>query len=185
MKKSLLLTMLFLLLASNPVLANTASIAAGRAALFNQGAPTYSGIITANNHFRTAVQTAPNNPEANFFYALTRLLVSGLEQGQGSGFTTLLDVFNAFGITRTTNDDISNGSGYTTITDNFGTYSPPSTVPEAGLVSQFFNISFLRLLEDVLANLSALDDTLNIHMTSLCRCCQGIYLQPRIYKQAT
>ena len=167
MKRNLLISILLLLLTSDPVLANPDSITQGRAALFNHGAPTCSGIIEANDHFRIAVQEAPTNQEANFFYALTRVLVSGLEQGPGPGFETLLDVFESFGITRSTNEDILNDPVYTELTEYAGTYSPPSTVPEAGLLAQFFNITFLRLLDDVLANLSVLDDTLNITLTSL------------------
>ncbi len=166
MKKTVLIALLFLLLASVPVTAASASLAAGRSALFNHGEPTCSGIIAANNHFRNAVQEAPDNPEANFFYALSRLLVSGLEKGQGPGFTSLLDLFEAFGITRTANDDIINGDIYYNTSQYDGVYHPPLTVPEAGRVSQFFIIQFVSLLDDVLANLTKVNNTIAITLTS-------------------
>ena len=110
---------------------------------------------------------APANQEANFFYALTKFLAFGLETGQEEELETLLDLFEAFGITRTANDDLLNEPIYTAPPESAGNYLPPSTIPEAGFISQFLNASFLTRLDDILANLSKIDRTFKIMITQI------------------
>ena len=71
-----------------------ADVAQGRAFLFNNnGNPSYSDIISANNEFKGAVSANPTDQEANLFYAVTRLLASALESGNGPGLGTLRQEF--------------------------------------------------------------------------------------------
>ncbi|MFA5904230.1 MAG: hypothetical protein WC836_09870, partial [Desulfobacula sp.] len=55
---------------------------------------------------------------------------------------------------------------YTSPPEYAGTYLPPSTVPEAGLIPLYFNTSFAALLDDVLANLSKVDQTIAVILTA-------------------
>ena len=167
--KRILISILFLLFMAGIAQANPASqalVTTGRAALFNSGSPTCSGIIAANSHFEAAVQADPADQAANLFYALTRIAVTGLENGSGQEFETLLDIFEAFGIARTANDDIINTQIYTDPPQYAGGYLPPATVPEAGLIPLYFNATFAALLDDVLANLSKVDQTIAVTLTA-------------------
>ncbi|MFA5904231.1 MAG: hypothetical protein WC836_09875 [Desulfobacula sp.] len=87
MKKSLISILVLWFMAgiaqANP--ASQALVTTGRTALFNNGTPTCSGIIAANGHFKAAVQADPADQTANLFYALTRLVVPGLEKDRDRG----------------------------------------------------------------------------------------------------
>ena len=167
--KRTLISILVLLFMAGIAQANPASqtlVTTGRAALFNNGSPTCSGIIAANGHFEAAVQADPADQAANLFYALTRLAVMGLEKGAGQEFETVLDILESFGIFRTADDDILNSPIYSEPPKNGGSYAPPATTPETGLISLFVNDKFAILLDDVLANLSKVDQTIAVTLTA-------------------
>ena len=168
MIKRLLLTLACAFLFYYPAVADTQSqalVADGRVALFNHGNPTCSGIIQANSKFAAAVAQDASDPEANLFYALTRLAVMGLETGSGSDFETLLDVLNAFGITRNTNDYPALGDIYTEPPFSAGVYQPPATVPLAGRLSSFLTTTVVALLDDILGNLAVINNTIAVTLT--------------------
>jgi len=56
--------------------ASQAFVTDGRALLFNNGNPTYSGILAANEKFKAAVAEDSTDQEANFFFAVTRVFCS-------------------------------------------------------------------------------------------------------------
>ena len=70
----------------------------GRQLLFNNGNPSYQGIIDANDKFAAAVQADTSNQEANFFYAFTRIAAFVLKNGDGGSLQTIADIINAMGI---------------------------------------------------------------------------------------
>ena len=94
--------------------ASQALVVEGRDLLFNEGDFIVSGILAADTKFEAAVTADPGDEEANFFYAVTRVLVFGLEQDNGPNFDTLAtlgDLLGAFGMIRNTNDFIDEGDG--------------------------------------------------------------------------
>lgn len=143
-----------------------AGIPEGRQALFNNGSPTVSGIIEAHQEFKDVLMIEPNNQEARFFYAITTILVTALENGSGPGFSTLLDVFESFGITLTGNEDISNSDIFTEPPEYAGTYLPPETVPEAGLVSNFLAGPFVDRLNAAYDSLDTIGSTFTTMLTA-------------------
>jgi hypothetical protein len=56
-------------------------VSESRTVLFNQGNPTYSGMVSTNQKFKEALAAAPNNHEANLFYAITLIAAFALESG--------------------------------------------------------------------------------------------------------
>jgi len=137
----------------------------GRSLLFNQGAQTYSGLIAANEKFKAASAADPANEAANFFYAVTRMLVFALEQENGPDFgiiDTLRDLFGAFGATRNNIDSVNEDSPFTDLPSFNDDYDPPETVPGGEEVRGFISGPFLTLLDSTISNLDAVDDPFDI-----------------------
>ena len=71
MKTSFILSLFgiaFLLICIPPAYANTASddlVSEGRSLLFNNGNPTYSGLLAAKEKFKAAVNADPTDPKTN------------------------------------------------------------------------------------------------------------------------
>jgi len=145
-----------------------ADVAQGRAFLFNNnGNPSYSDIISANNEFKGAVSANPTDQEANLFYSVTRLLASALESGSGSGLETLRDLFEAIGITRNTNTRISEGLPFDPPSKTpEGNYNIPETIPGDEELQAFLAGPFADLLDATIANLSVIDNSIHITLTS-------------------
>jgi hypothetical protein len=171
MKKSILFLLLFILTFSSYVYGNTQSqalVAQGRTAFFNNGFPTCTGIIEANGYFQSAVDEDADDQVAQLFYAVTRLAVSGLEQGSGTELQTVRDILSAFGIYRNSNNNFMDGPIYTDPPEYGGVYLPPETIPDGTELHQFNNTQLLVLLTAVLDNLSLVsDDTINITLTAI------------------
>ena len=138
------------------------SVSEGREALFNHGNPTYSGLLVANQQFKGVLSANPNNPEANLFYALTCFGAFALEEG-GGGLETLRDVFQAFGMTRNSNDFIE----YNPPDDPYDTeynspYDAPSQLPanspSGEEIRLFLAGPVINLLNSALASLDAIDN---------------------------
>ena len=158
--------------------ASQALVIQGRAALFNNGTPTCTGVVEANGYFQDAVTADPGDQEAQLFYASTQLAVFGLENGSGEGTATALDLLEAFGISRTAGDSLFLEPIYTDhpeleplYTDPpelEGVYLPPPTVPDSTGMVQFLNTECLDLVNGVLVNLAAVvDQDLNLTITAL------------------
>ena len=135
-------------------------VSEGRALLFNQGNPTYSGVISANQKFKDALSTNPNNPEANLFYAATRIGAFALEKGSGRGFETMRDVFEAFGMTRNSNVFLEDGSPYNTPSEL------PGNSPNGEAIRQFLAGPYLILLDGALANLTKIGNSFQTTLTA-------------------
>lgn len=164
-KKYLLIFSLIILCSTTHLHFATAGVTEGRLLLFNNGLPTYSGIVAANDEFKAAA-TDPTNQEANLFYAVTRILTFGLESGNGLAFETLKDVYESFGITRNTNDDIS-VSPIDMPPDYNGSYLPPSTIPQGAALHDFIAGPFLTLIKDAIDNLEKISVTFSTTLTPL------------------
>jgi len=142
---------------------DTSLVVEGRALLFNDGNFTYSGIVAANVKFGQAVAADPSDQEANLFYAVTRVGAFALEQGSGSGLETLRDLYEAFGITRNSNDSLPDSpvdlppAGLTIL---------PDTAPDGEPVRAFLAGPFVDLLDDALAKLSFVTSSFTTTITA-------------------
>ncbi len=128
----------------------------GRVQLFNHGNPTYSGLLAANQKF----SAAPNNQEANLFYAVTRIGAFALEEGSGGGLKTLRDVFQAFGMTRNSNEFIEDSSPYDTPSQL------PGNSPSGEEIRQFLAGPYIILLDGALANLEKIGSSFQTTLTA-------------------
>ena len=137
--------------------ASLVTVTEGRALLFNGGNLTYSGILSANEKFKAAVEANPSDQEANLFYALTRLLAFGLENG--TGLTTARDLFEAFGISRNDVDLVEEDSPYNDPPEIYGHYDPPEIIPGGEDVRAFWAGPFVTLLDAAIANLNQVQST--------------------------
>ena len=135
-------------------------VSEGRVLLFNHGNPTYSGILSANQKFKDALSINSNNPEANFFYAVTRIGAFALEAGSGSGLETLRDVFEAFGISRNSNEFLDAGLPYDS------PYELPGNSPSGEAIQNFLAGPYMNLLNETLENLDQISSFFNTILTA-------------------
>ncbi len=138
--------------------------AEGRAVLFNSGNMTYSGMLAANEKFKAAVTDDPADPEANFYYSITRLAALGLTEGQGGGLETVRDLFASFGIERNGNDEFGS-EPFDEFTELYGQYDPPDTVPGGAAFQAFFSGPFLAEIEGSLGNLAVPDAAFTVALS--------------------
>ena len=158
MKKiNMLLSFVFLMVICPISVSNAAT---GRELLFNHGNPTYSGLVAANQKFKDALSAEPNNQEANLFYAVTRIGTFTLEEGSGSGLETLRDVFQAFGMTRNSNEFFEDGSPYDTPS------KLPGNSPSGEEIRQFLVGPCVTLLNGALDNLKEIDSSFQTTLTA-------------------
>ncbi|MDL1964330.1 MAG: hypothetical protein LWW98_08375 [Deltaproteobacteria bacterium] len=143
-----------------------ALVAEGRVLLFNNGNPTYSGILLANAKFEGAVTADSSDQEANLFYAVTRILAFGLEQGSGTGLETLRDLFEAFGISRNDVELVEVDAPFNEPPEIYDHYDPPEIIPGGEDVRAFLAGPFLTLLDAAIANLNVITNTFNISLLS-------------------
>lgn len=125
----------------------------GRKLLFNQGNPTYSGVLSANQKFKDALAATPNNHEANLFYAITRMASFALKPGSGDGLETLKDLFEAFGMNRNSNNFLYEGLPYDTPSDL------PENSPSPETVRQFLSGPYIILIDDILDDIARIPDS--------------------------
>lgn len=143
----------------------------GRLLLFNHGNPTYSGIVAANQKFKDALSSNPNNPEANLFYSVTRIAAFALESGSSGGLETLRDVFEAFGMTRNSNDVLEYISpDYPHDTEYNSPYDTPSQLPanspSGEAIRQFLAGPYMTLLNQALVNLNKIPNSFTTILTA-------------------
>ena len=80
-----------------------ALVAEGRELVFNNGNPTYQGIVESRAKFQDAFNADSNDQTARLFLAASKLAVFGLENGDNPAtLQTFRDLYEAFGISRTT-----------------------------------------------------------------------------------
>ena len=133
-----------------------ASVADGRASLFNDGSPTYSGILAANEQFEAAVTDNPLDQEANLFYAITRILASGLEEGGAAELETVRDLLEAFGVSRNDVDLVDTDVPFNDPPLMYDEYNPPETIPGGEDVRAFLAGPFVTLLGAAIDNLGTI-----------------------------
>lgn len=138
----------------------------GRALLSNNANPTYSGILAANDKFKDAVTEDPNDPEANLFYAVTRILAFGLEQGSGAGIETLTDLFEAFGMPRSSYEYVEDGPPWEEPPEIYDHVVPPETAPSGEEVRAFLAGPFVDLLDAALGNLERVGSSFKTTLTA-------------------
>lgn len=134
-------------------------VADGRALLFNGGDPTYSGILSANAKFDAAVTEDSSDQEANLFYAVTRIMAFGLEQGSNPELETLRELFEAFGISRNNVDLVETDVPFNDPPEIYDHYDPPETIPGGEDVRAFLAGPFVTLLGNAIDNLNAIPYT--------------------------
>ncbi|MGA1870038.1 MAG: right-handed parallel beta-helix repeat-containing protein [bacterium] len=137
----------------------------GRALLFNNAHPTYSGILAAHEKFEAAVAEDFDDPNANFFLALTRILAFGLENGDTQGIDTCKELLESFGITRTSEEEIEDGHPYTDLPTLGGKPDLPHTTPGGSDIRTFFSGPFINLINATLDNLNKITDTFMITLS--------------------
>lgn len=154
---------------TNPVAAVTAPelVTEGRQLLFNNGNPTYTGILAAHQKFIEAQAAAPTNQEANAFLAVTRIAVFALANNPQTGLDSLAEVLMAFGFSKS-RDYVLQGFPYDpppTIDDNG--WLPPTTAPDGAALQALLTGPGLAVADAALANLANItDNTLVIRITT-------------------
>ncbi len=149
---------------ANP--ASDALVAEGRGLLFNNGEPTYSGVIAANDKFIAANAADPNDQTAMLFLAASKLAVFGLENDETPGFQTLRDLYEAFGISRTDAESLLEPpiSEPPTV---FGEYAPPDTLPNGDEFQTFLAGPFLTLINEMIDYVDGVtDQAIMINLTA-------------------
>ncbi|MBE9551378.1 MAG: hypothetical protein IMF13_04950, partial [Proteobacteria bacterium] len=141
-------------------------VAEGRALLFNNGYPTYSGALAANDKFEAAVGADSTDEEANLFYAVSRLIAFALEEGDTPAIDTLRELLESFGMTRTSYDRLEDGPPYTDPPQISEHLDLPDTSPGGEEVRAFLAGPFITLLSDMLANLEVVTDTFTTSLTA-------------------
>ena len=144
-----------------------ASVADGRASLFSDGSPTYSGILAANEQFEAAVTDNPLDQEANLFYAITRILASGLEEGGAAELETVRDLLEAFGVSRNDVDLVDTDVPFNDPPLMYDEYDPPETMPGGEDVRAFLAGPFVTLLDAAIANLGKIGSGFTTILTTV------------------
>jgi hypothetical protein len=154
-----------ILWASSPE--SQALVTQGREVLFNNGNPTYQGIVSADDKFAAAVQADSSNQQANFFYALTRIAVFALKNGDGTSLQTIADIITAMGIPihldRFIKIDDSPLGEPPEIADK---YNPPTSMPNGYEVSEVLGQGLVAVIDQAMANLDATDATISVLLTA-------------------
>ncbi|MCK5617189.1 hypothetical protein KAR91_85790 [Candidatus Pacearchaeota archaeon] len=120
---------------------------------------TYSGLLAANEKFKSAVGDDATDQEANLFYAITRVLVFYIKQGETAEIDTGRELLEAFGFTRNSEDDIESFP-YNDLPELYDTYVPPDTTPSGEDLRSFLAEDFVQLFDAAIVNLNAITDNL-------------------------
>ena len=140
-------------------------VAEGRVLLFNNGHPTYSGIIAADDKFDAAVAADSTDQEANLFYTVSRLMAFALKEGDTPAIDTLRELLESFGMTRTSYDRIEDGPPFSEPPQISEHLDLPDTSPIGEQVRAFLAGPFVALLSDMLGNLDKVTDTFTTTLT--------------------
>ena len=143
------------------------AMADARDTLFNNGNPTYSGIIAANDEFEQALIDSPGDQTVMLFLAVTKLAVFGLENGDNPAMLqTFRDLYEAFGISRTDAESIME-SPITDLPTVFEEYDPPDTMPNGDEFQIFLAGPFLTLINEMIDYVDGVtDQAIMINLTA-------------------
>ena len=144
-----------------------ALVAEGRALLFNNGNPTYSGLLAANQRFEQAVTADPGDPEANLFFGVTRLpglLDDTVSYTSGYPIENVKELLDRFGVSHE-GRDIFNWSA-SIPEDAEGNPLLPSDTPSGQAIQDFLRSVIISEIEGALANLSIIAESFNLTLTT-------------------
>jgi len=135
-----------------------ALVVEGRALLFNNGDPTYQGIIDANAKFEQANTADDEDQKAMLFLAVTKLAVFGLENGDNPAMLqTFRDLYEAFGVSRTDAESLLD-SPISEPPTVFDEYDPPETMPNGDELQTFLAGPFFDLIIEVIGYVDGVTD---------------------------
>jgi hypothetical protein len=138
----------------------------GRALLFQNGNPTYQGILDANEKFKAAVGADPLHQEAHLFYAVTRLVSFVLNTSDGTDFQTLADIIQAMGIPIYLDKQLKDNSPFGHPPELDDNLNLPETMPNGNDLRNVLSPKLLDVIDQALENLDAVDDTINVVLTA-------------------
>ena len=142
-----------------------ASVADGRAFLFNGGNPTYSGILAANEQFKAAVEANPSDPEGNFFYALTQIPASCLAYGPNpQAVDTVRALLESLGFTRNEGAEFLENPYNPPVDGNYIVF--PDNAPGGEALREFLTGPFVATIDSAIANLDRLLPTFQTFLTA-------------------
>ena len=144
-----------------------ALVAEGRALLFNYGDPTYSGLLAANQKFQQAVTADPYDPEANLFFAVTRVLTlldDTVTYTEGPPIENVKELLDGFGVSDEGRDMFDWSASIPE--DAEGNLLLPSDTPSGQAIQDFLRSVIIPEIEGVLANLSVIDRYFNLTLTA-------------------
>ena len=139
----------------------------GRALLFNNGDPTYSGLLAANQKFEQAVTAVPGDPEANLFFAVTRVLAlldNTVPYTSGPPIENVKELLDRFGVSHEGRDIFDWSASIPE--DAEGNPLLPSDTPSGQAIQDFLRSVIIPEIEGALANLSVIDRYFNLALTA-------------------
>jgi len=155
MKKSVVMALgavMLLFLASSVY----ASVEDGRQALFKEN-PIYQDFLDAHGHFKDALASNPNDPEANLFYSVTSLAAFVLEPDED-----LEDIFYAFGLRGPKLERyLHEGFAYDVIEE-----PDPKDYPSVSDLQIFLCDPYMDLLDHVWTSLDKIPDDFSTVLTT-------------------
>lgn len=152
----------FLLLTS-PVHASLVS--EGRELLFNNGNPTYAGIVAANEKFRAAVMEDALSQTANFFFAVTQIPASFLtDDANSQTINTVRALLESFGCTQNEGAEFLENPYSLPMHGDYTVL--PDHAPGGEALRQFLTGPFITTIDGAIANLDRLNSTFQIFFTA-------------------
>lgn len=133
--------------------ASNALVAEGRAIVFQESMITYADIVAANEKFQQALAEDPADPNANLFFAVSRLGAFMLRNSAG-GIHTLPDLLGLFGAATMPGHPLGDDP-FSDLPTLYGDFNPPSTVPGGETVRNFLAGPLVDEIDGSLANLNA------------------------------
>ncbi|MBE9546774.1 MAG: hypothetical protein IMF10_04650, partial [Proteobacteria bacterium] len=144
-----------------------ALVAQGRALLFNNGNPTYSGLLAANQKFQQAVTADSGDPEANLFFAVTRVLAlldDTVTYTYGPPIENVKELLDGFGVSHEGRDIFDWSASIPE--DAEGNLLLPPDAPSGQAIQDFLRSVIVPEIEGVLANLSVIAEYFNLTLTA-------------------
>ncbi len=137
-----------------------ANVLEGRALLFNNGNPSYSGILAAKAKFEAARAADPADDTASLFLAITKLAAFGLENGNNPAvIQSFRDLYESFGLAITDAASLSE-SIVSAPPAIFGEYNPPDTIPNGDEFQAFLAGPFLALIDELIGYVDGIQNPL-------------------------
>ena len=137
----------------------------GRQLLFNDGMPTYQGIVDADLKFAAAVQADNTDQEARLFRAVTRLAGFALVESS-SPYKTAADIVSAMGIPILLDRFLDVDSPYGNEPELEDHYNPPENLPNGDDLRGVLNQGLIGVIDDCLSDLGIVQSGIQVGLTS-------------------